>query len=376
MNSATSRPCILVLGMHRSGTSALTRTLGLLGLDMPGTPIGGNLWNETGYWEPAGIVTLNDRILQSMGSSWHDWRPVDAGWYRSPAAAEFRKQGVAILQAEYAGKLPFALKDPRICRLAKFWTEALVEAGASPSAILPLRNPLEVAASLEKRDGFQPWFSYLLWLRHVLDAEAASRGLRRVVTTYDQLLADWRQIAASIEANLDVTFPRGIDEAAGDIDAYLSQTYRHHRSAAQTLETDPAAPNGMRRLFAILKGWAESGERAEDYAEIDAIRAEFEGASMALSATIVASELATRHMQSISASLTETEKRVVRLEADATEMQRLGSALAGAEQRVQLLEAGFARATERLVSQAARIDDLTRELAVATARRPRLGWSR
>ena len=380
MNSPTSRPCILVLGMHRSGTSALTRTLALLGLDMPKTLVGGDKWNEGGYWEPAALVILNDRILQAMGSTWHDWRPIDANWYRSPAAAEFRKEAVALLQSEYDGTLPFALKDPRICRLASFWTEALVEAGASPSAVLPVRNPLEVAASLQRRNGIQPRISYLLWLRHVLDAEAATRGLRRVVTTYDQLIADWRPIATRIEANLGLTFARGIEEAAGDIDAYLSEEYRHHHSSTQTLDTDPAAPHGMRRLFAILKGWAETDERAEDYAEIDAIRAEFDGASMAFSVTAAASEAATKHMQTIGASLADAENRVRKLEteraADASTGMQLSSALAEAEQRILQLEAGFARAAEKLESQAARIDDLARELAIAKARRPRLGWSR
>lgn len=381
MNSPTSRPCILILGMHRSGTSALTRTLALLGLDMPKTLVGGDEWNEGGYWEPAALVILNDRILQDLGSTWHDWRPIDANWFRSPAAAEFRKEAVALLQSEYTGTLPFALKDPRICRLAKFWSEALIEAGASPSAILPVRNPLEVAASLQRRNGFQPWFSYLLWLRHVLDAEAATRGTRRIVTTYDQLIADWRQTATRIETSLGLTFERGIEDAAGDIDAYLSETYRHHRSTAQTLDGDPSAPHGMRRLFAILETWADMGERAEDYAEIDAIRAEFDGATTALSATAAASDAATGHMQTMDASLADMESRVRKLESDrapdpTAEVQRLGNALAETEQRIHQLEAGLARAAEKLESQAARIDDLAGELAIAKARRPRLGWSR
>lgn len=204
--------------------------------------------------------------------------------------------------------------------------------------------------------------------------------MSRIVTTYDQLMADWRQTTERIEANLGLAFARGIEEAAGDIDAYLSDTYRHHRSTAHRLDADPAVPQAMRRLFAILKGWAETGERAEDYVEIDAIRAGFEGASLALASTFSAPEVASASMQTIGASLADTDDRVRKLEteraADASTGMQLGSALAEAEQRIRQLEAGFARAEERLESQAARIDDLTRELAIAKARRPRLGWSR
>ncbi len=138
---------ILVAGMHRSGTSALTRTLSLLGCDLPKTPS-----NDPEHWESKVIMNLNDEILASAGSAWHDWGAFDPGWYASPVIDEFRERAQAVLEGEFGATRLFVLKDPRICRLLGFWVEAIEIFGATPLVVSPIRNPLEVAASLETRD--------------------------------------------------------------------------------------------------------------------------------------------------------------------------------------------------------------------------------
>ena len=81
---ADERRCLLVLGMHRSGTSALTRVLSLLGADLPATLMPPASDNETGFWEPGPLVDYHDRLLSEFGSDWDDWRALDLG--RIPAA--------------------------------------------------------------------------------------------------------------------------------------------------------------------------------------------------------------------------------------------------------------------------------------------------
>ena len=72
--------------MHRSGTSAVTRVLNLLGCELPKTLFGANLGNPTGYWESREIISLNNDILASSGSASDDWLPFDKAWYASPVA--------------------------------------------------------------------------------------------------------------------------------------------------------------------------------------------------------------------------------------------------------------------------------------------------
>ena len=71
------RTCLLVLGMHRSGTSALARVLSLMGAALPKNLMGPGPGNETGHWEPAQIVQLHDHLLEELGSPWDDWNRID-----------------------------------------------------------------------------------------------------------------------------------------------------------------------------------------------------------------------------------------------------------------------------------------------------------
>lgn len=78
--------------MHRSGTSALAHVLNLLGCDLLKTLLDGNDSNETGHWESVPIMDLNNEILNSAGSGWHDWLPFNQGWYASPKAEEVQER--------------------------------------------------------------------------------------------------------------------------------------------------------------------------------------------------------------------------------------------------------------------------------------------
>ncbi len=98
-----------------------------------------------------------------------------------------------MLEEEFGNASLIALKEPRICRFAPLYIELLYEQGYDCLFVLPLRNPLAVIASLAKRNGMSEGFAALLWLRHVLDAEAATRGRPRVVVSYEALLAEWRE---------------------------------------------------------------------------------------------------------------------------------------------------------------------------------------
>src|SRR5690606_30890898 len=108
------------LGMHRSGTSAVTRIFSLLGCDLPANLMGANKTNEAGHWESVPICQLNDRLLESAGSCWHDWQAFNPGWLRSPKAQTFREEALSVLEQEFGNSRLFVLKDPRICRLVPF----------------------------------------------------------------------------------------------------------------------------------------------------------------------------------------------------------------------------------------------------------------
>lgn len=265
---------LLVLGMHRSGTSAVTRVLNLLGCALPDNLIGPSESNETGHWESIAANHLNDAILASAGSSWADWGAINDDWRQSGLRAEMLGRIRQVIEDHAALGPLFALKDPRSCRVADLWLAAMAEAKVEPRVLLMLRNPAEVCASLEERDLMTPGYGQLLWLRHVLDAEYYSRGVRRVVCRYDQLMRNWPGVVDRIKTGLGIALPRNTPAVHAEIEQYLKGDYRHHDRSADAVLGDLGQSAWLRRTFAIMMAWSEQGENKADHAELDRIRHE------------------------------------------------------------------------------------------------------
>src|SRR2546430_7862103 len=83
--SFSSKP-FLVMGMHRSGTSAVTRVLNLLGLRLPRDLLSPAKSNELGFWEGREVVALNDNILLGLNRDWADPKPLPTAWHTWPRA--------------------------------------------------------------------------------------------------------------------------------------------------------------------------------------------------------------------------------------------------------------------------------------------------
>lgn len=282
---ATSRTAILVLGMHRSGTSAFTRVMNLLGCQLPSTLLPSADDNSAGFWESGQVVAFNDRVLAVAGSRWDDWLPLNPGWIASAARNDFVIRAREVLQAEFGASPILVLKDPRICRLAPLWLEALEGLNIQPAIALPVRHPGEVADSLEARAGSQGGFGLLLWLRHVLEAEIATRGMPRYFFGYDQLLADWGNVVDGLERVTSVTLPGRSALTEAVVTDFLSESLRHQRRhCGHALEA--SMPEWVRSAYAIMRRWCEEGEQAEDFPALDAIRASFNAAAPSFAAAI------------------------------------------------------------------------------------------
>jgi len=234
--------------------------------------------NEIGHWESQSIADFNDELLTSAGSRWNDWLPFSTSWNQSAAYPSFLARARDVLDVEYGTSPLFVLKDPRICRLAGFWLQVIESLDIRPVIVLPQRNPIEVSASLAARDGSQMGFGLLLWLRHVLDAEAATRGKSRCFVSYEQLLADWTDVAAEIENCASFAFPRRSVLADEEIASFLLNDARHQRETP-AVATSTSTPAWVRETYAIMQRWCKAGETAKDRARLDQIRSAFDTAA-------------------------------------------------------------------------------------------------
>ncbi len=236
--------------MHRSGTSALTRVLGLRGATLPAEPIAAASDNESGFWEPSEIVNIHEEILKSAGSSWDDVAAFPSSWFASDDAPAYKRRLHAALDRQYGAAPLLVLKDPRLCKLVPLWLSLLAELGITPLFIVATRNPLEVAASLKKRNSFQDSKSLLLWLQHFLAAEWSTREHRRTFIAYEDLLEDWRGAVAKIGQDLQVIWPRESFAVDAEIDGFIAADLQHHKHASTEIFTRPHVAEWLRTAFA------------------------------------------------------------------------------------------------------------------------------
>ncbi|MBS0359762.1 MAG: hypothetical protein JSR98_00160 [Proteobacteria bacterium] len=274
----SGRTAYLVLGMHRSGTSALTQVLALAGCNLPRNVMGGDEHNAKGYFEPWKIALLNDGRLRAGGTAWDD---IFAFPYRPLAPKPERQwlnQALALFEEEYGDAAHPLLKDPRVTVLMPFWRQVLADLEIQARAVIPVRHPLAVAGSLATRNGFPPQKSVLVWTAYMLAAEAYTRDLPRAFVSYDGLLTNWRKAVKGIEAAHGAPLPKLTPEAGTAIGQFLTAELRHNAAkgdlgdlgwagalAAQVLAWFEAAAAGSPPPPAALdRAAAELAKRAQE----------------------------------------------------------------------------------------------------------------
>lgn len=236
--------------------------------------------NPRGYFESSELMKLHDQLLRSAGSRWNDWGLFNPEWVESHVAANFQEQLKSVLEAEFGTSRLFLVKDPRISRFLPFWLRTLAEMQIAPKVVIPLRHPLAVARSLEARDHFGRAKSLLLWLRHMLDAEAASRGLERTFVRFDDLLLDWKGQARKIARDLALKWPRMSGDTEADIEQFLSSELRHHVVERDALPESSDALRWTADAYAALNQLVDASvDETVPTDALDRIRFEFDRSS-------------------------------------------------------------------------------------------------
>ena len=354
--------------MHRSGTSALSRALNLLGGDMPPRLIEADQWNAAGYWESKPIKDLNEEMLVSGGGEWSEWLEFNPDWFKSSAMQRFRDRAIELVGSEFTDSPLFIFKDPRLSILMPFWRSIFDELGIDQVAIHPLRNPVEVARSLERRNNFLMSKGVLLWLRYTLDGERGTRGLRRIFTTFDDLLEDPAGLIGRTQDDLGLVWPRNSIKARREIAQFLSADMRHHRDGARVLRSLSYGSDWVVRTYETLMGFAADGENADGRAALDEVRAQFVAASHAFGT--IAKDNEDRHAKI--AQLQQDREKAGARQAE------LESSAAAAQAELDALRAGKVELERNLSSTQERLAALqtgqeTAERQLAEARKERDG---
>ena len=352
-NAGPKKVGILVAGMHRSGTSAVTRILSILGCDLPKTLLASHPSNERGFWESPEIVQINRQILVSAGSNleeWRadEWREFDSRWYSSPVANQFRERVQAVLDREFGDSRLFVIKDPRLCRLLPFWLDALERFGAQPLVVSPIRNPLDVAESLRKRDGIDRAIGNLMWLQHVLSSEAASRGVGRAYLRYEQLVSRPHAVADRLCDVLGVVLPRRMSDVDAEIDEFLSPELRHHRSEDVDVFDNPRISHWIQSSLEIFDRWANGKEKKSDTARLNRIKTSFDEAMQTFDRAIAIGLKTTRELSAAQVELAERDKQIA---ARDKQIAAREEQIAAREEQIAAQEEQIAAQEEQIAAQ-------------------------
>lgn len=214
---------IFILGMHRSGTSLVTRLLqqcgGFVGTtEEQLTP---SEWNRDGFWERQDVLHLNERLLDLMRPDLADW-PAQKGWMKIPPdpapvladhlLRDWRRDRDRVFSRVKDENRPWLIKDPRLCLTLPWWREAAPDA----PVLLVFRNPLEIARSLNQRNGLDLLDTMALWEAYMCSALRAAEGKILLVSLHDLLADPVDQLARILQALADYGAPLPGADRAGD----------------------------------------------------------------------------------------------------------------------------------------------------------------
>jgi len=241
---------VVVLGMHRSGTSAVTGVIDALGLPACRAEdrFPPRKWNARGNFESRSLTLFDEQLLNFLGGTW--WAPPmpPKGWADRLALEGWRITAEYLFGVAHPTRA-WVWKDPRACVLMPFWDRVL---RSDPLRIVVLRNPLESAASLNARDGMELDHALALAERSLRVSLRDSAGRAVMITSYDELLDDldeWCRRAASFinGRGLQLPDPIRVDDAR----SLLDDSLRHHREHA-----DLSSAAGASAALGRLWNWA------------------------------------------------------------------------------------------------------------------------
>ena len=257
---------IIITGMHRSGTSMITRLLNLCGMNLGAEerllgPLADNL---AGFWENRDVVAVNDAVLTAMEGSWDKIPALPDGWEGTEAVEPLRTAAAQLVK-QFAVNPRWGWKDPRFSLTLPFWMPLLDD----PKMIICLRPPEDVAASLNRRNGLPLEAGFKLWHDYNRSLLASTQPQQRIVTAYDLFFTDpGKELRRLIRWLGWEVSDADIDLACRSIQADLRHHSREALSSSDRSLPDDVAQlhDDLTRLAALEEG--ESGEAAKPLVSI------------------------------------------------------------------------------------------------------------
>ena len=221
---------VVVLGMHRSGTSALTKALEVFGIKLGKKLMPAQPENSKGYFEDLDLVAINESILEKMCNHWASLLPIEANDFISPLFSAEREKAQKMVKNKISEGVPFGLKDPRMCKTMPFWQELLKKESLRVGYILAVRNPDEVASSLERNRNIPKSYGVQLWASYSANAVRNLCGQKWISLAYRSLLEEPERELCRLANFLGLQLDLYREPAKDFFSEFLNKTLCHEKS--------------------------------------------------------------------------------------------------------------------------------------------------
>lgn len=211
---------ILVLGMARSGTSAITRGLQALGVDLGAKMMEANdIWNPKGFFEDKEIVEkINRSVLNALNDACMTTRLVSFP-KNNRLVAGLRRYAAKLVKERLEKTDCWAFKDPRTSRLLPFWQDVLADLQVDDYYLIALRNPLASAYSYQRVTGCDLEEGLMLWVLHMVPAIQETHHKKRLLVSYEAMMQHPREQLSRIQQ----AFGLAALSKPAEMDAYANQ---------------------------------------------------------------------------------------------------------------------------------------------------------
>jgi hypothetical protein len=314
---------VMVLGMHRSGTSLCAHVLSALGIDMT-EEVDPQPSNPKGQWERLEIVRQHDAVLQLFNRGYltpfHDLQ-LPTAWWAEPRVRAIQREIVDFLGQRLRGTAAFGFKDPRTARLLPMWHQILRDLGVQPKVILCLRNPAHVARSLNLRDGLDLDLGEYRWLNYMIEIFRNLRNYEPCAVNYE----DWFDATADNSGKLVDFLGLELHQSASDLGLTVAEIVDHELRHQRDDTEEPRQPL-VRSFYKLVQRAGEDRAAREtidyivnQYVTFRQLHRPFERVFEEFAAANSQFELETRQLPALQSAARQRDEAVAaaRREADA-----------------------------------------------------------
>ena len=277
---------VLVTGAGRSGTSTVTGALHHLGLSVPSPVLKPNKSNPRGFFEPTWTVRFHNRLMDRALIHKTDTRPEAYGLVAEAVTEQDRIKLRAWMSRLFDAGPEVVVKDPRLLWIPWLWEQVAAELGAQIGFLTMIRHPAEVVGSRSTyygagHDDLEAWAfrvaNLCAWINGNLGVERQTRGKKRAVVRYDDLLADWRSVILPVARVLDLGLAADQDDdGPGLVDEFIDPGLRRHQADWDDMDMPAQLVQLAEGVWGCMGALADSaGNDATAHARMDDLGAQY-----------------------------------------------------------------------------------------------------